>query len=350
MKDQFVSGALKLKTICTCQKKAEANDKLLKCHNEQCSNGKYFHLSCMGYKRYPSNARTTWLCYVCKTVKPKSRPSTPAPSDPDLAASSAETPKSRPSTPAPVNTDLTASSTETPQSGPSTFDKVDTRPQSDDSNNIDANTPKDSGTVAETSGSPDPDVLFVRETVDTNVNKTGSLGTLTDREFALIEDLQGWLDCSIIQQAQIYLKQLNPNIEGFQRPTLGPIRAFDIITGEFIQILNTGGNHWVCLSSIGCTNGYVNLYDSFFHDVVCDDIEEQARSFMGQEFRGINVVPVQQQLNGSDCGVFAIAFATSLVFMQDPKGIQFDIPKMRPHLSNSLKNATMDPFPTIDLP
>ena len=56
----------------------------------------------------------------------------------------------------------------------------------------------------------------------------------------------------------------------------------------------------------------------FFHDVVCDDIEEQARSLLGQDFRRINVVPIQQQLNGSDCGVFAIAFATSLVFMQDP--------------------------------
>ena len=62
----------------------------------------------------------------------------------------------------------------------------------------------------------------------------------------------------------------------------------------------TGGNHWVCLSSIGCSSGHVNLYDSFFHDVVCDDIEEQARSLLGQEFRGINVVPIQQQLNGSD--------------------------------------------------
>ena len=123
----------------------------------------------------------------------------------------------------------------------------------------------------ESSPNPDPDVLFVKETVNTNVNKTGSLGNLTERELALMEDTHGWLDCLIIHQAQIHLKQLNPNIEGFQRPTHGPIRSFDIISGEFIQILNTGGNHWVCLSSIGCSIGHVNLYDSFFHDVVCDD-------------------------------------------------------------------------------
>ena len=30
---------------------------------------------------------------------------------------------------------------------------------------------------------------------------------------------------------------------------------------DFVQIINTGG-HWVCLSTIGCANGYVKVYDS----------------------------------------------------------------------------------------
>ena len=94
MKDQFLSQATKLATICTCQKKAQANDKLLKCHNEQRSNGKFFHLSCMSYKRYPSNARTTWLCYNCKITAPKSRPSTPAQGNSDLVGEPAGTPDS----------------------------------------------------------------------------------------------------------------------------------------------------------------------------------------------------------------------------------------------------------------
>ena len=336
MKDQFLSEATKLATICTCPKKAQTNDKLLKCNNEQCSNGKFFHLSCMSYKRYPSNARTTWLCYNCKITAPKSRPSTPAQGDSSLVGEPAGTPDSVMSAPI-INDSSSQSDNDLKADSPAT------------PINIGANTPQDSDVEGESSPNPDPDVLFVKETVNTNVNKMGSLGNLTEREFALIEDTHGWLDCSIIHQAQIYLKQLNPNIEGFQRPTLGPIRAFDIISGEFIQILNTGGNHWVCLSSIGCSSGHVNLYDSFFHDVVCDDIEEQARSLLGQDFRGINVVPIQQQLNGSDCGIFAIAFATSLVFVQDPLSIQFDIPKMRPHLSRCLRSSRMELFPTVDL-
>ena len=95
------------------------------------------------------------------------------------------------------------------------------------------------------------DVSITNITVADDIDKTLSLGTFTDKEFAIIESSTGWLDCVIIHQAQFLLKQLNPNIEGFQCTTLGPVRNFDENGGEFIQILHTGGNHWVCVSSIG---------------------------------------------------------------------------------------------------
>ena len=70
--------------------------------------------------------------------------------------------------------------------------------------------------------------------------------SFTDKEFSLI-------NCTIIHEAQVILKMIDPPIEGFQRPTLGPRNNFDIVGVEFIQLLQTGGNHWVCVSSIGCT-------------------------------------------------------------------------------------------------
>ena len=72
----------------------------------------------------------------------------------------------------------------------------------------------------------DPDIVFVKATTNSNIKKTALLGCLIAREFALIEDTNGWLDCTIIYQAQFYLKDINPNIEGFQRPTLGPLQKF----------------------------------------------------------------------------------------------------------------------------
>ena len=42
------------------------NEKLLCCNNAKCDNGKYFHLSCLNYKRPPNNSKTTWVCHWCK--------------------------------------------------------------------------------------------------------------------------------------------------------------------------------------------------------------------------------------------------------------------------------------------
>ena len=75
------------------------------------------------------------------------------------------------------------------------------------------------------------------------------------QHFDIIMSSEGYLDCTIIQQAQILLKKGNPLIEGFQRATLDPCRNFSIITSEFLKILHTGSFHWVCISSIGCLPG-----------------------------------------------------------------------------------------------
>ena len=63
-------------------------------------------------------------------------------------------------------------------------------------------------------------------------------------------------------------------VQGFQRPTLGPVRNFDVVSGELIQLLHTGSDHWVCISSIGCLAGHVNLYNSLYHDIINQEVEE----------------------------------------------------------------------------
>ena len=180
-----------------------------------------------------------------------------------------------------------------------------------------------------------------------NIDKTASLGNLTQADYDIIESPTGWLDCSVIQGAHILLKQVNPLIKGFQRTTLGPVRNFDVVTSEFVQILHTGNQHWVCTSSVGCLPGRVNLYDSLFHDIIANEVEEQLKDLMANNFTGMNIVPVQQQGNGSDCGVFSIAFATCIVYGRDPSIVTFDVPQMRPHLSECLKTGVISPFPQI---
>ena len=63
-------------------------------------------------------------------------------------------------------------------------------------------------------------------------------------------------------------------------------------------------------------------------------------------FKKLVVIPVQQQNNGCDCGVFAIVYATYLVYTKDPLTAEYDIQKMRLHLLYCLKSGHMDLFPT----
>ena len=65
----IANGAAALDTICFCKKKAELDDKLIECHNDKCGSGKYFHVSCLGYKKLPNNSKTTWMCVNCRKVK-----------------------------------------------------------------------------------------------------------------------------------------------------------------------------------------------------------------------------------------------------------------------------------------
>ena len=78
----------------------------------------------------------------------------------------------------------------------------------------------------------------------------------------------------------MYLKEVNPQIEGFQSPTLGVAGNFDIVSGEFILILHTGNDHWVCISAIGRDAGAVNLHDSLLNDIVSQKLKIRQMTYL----------------------------------------------------------------------
>ena len=78
----------------------------------------------------------------------------------------------------------------------------------------------------------------------------------------------------------------------------------------------------------------------------CQKIQLRISDAEIQLIKKLVVVPVQQQNDGCDCGVFATAYATSLVYTKDPLTAEFDIPKMRPNLLLCLKSGHVDLFPT----
>ena len=64
--------------------------------------------------------------------------------------------------------------------------------------------------------------------------------------------------------------------------------------------------------------------------------------FKGKNIK-IDIVPIQQQQNGFDCGVYAIAFMVSLVNKEDLASISFDeknISKCKPSAKENVKRNT----------
>ena len=285
-------AAMQGTTICVCNGKANITDRIIECHNADCDCGHFFHLSCLGLKRVPNNSKTTWQCFTCrgKNIQRTS-------AQPTTCTSSA------------LNLSPVASYI--------------------------------------LSDSESEDEIEITKVSTGSIDKFGPLAMLGNSDYAIISDPAGWLTGDIVQSAQVLIKQVNPALEGLQRPTLGRVRNFDVVSGEFIQILHTGSDHWVCVSSIGCQPGFVNLYDSLYHDVISQEIEEQTNDLLGRVLISLDFVPVQQQSNGSDCGVFSIAFATCLAFATNPSFITFDVARRRSHLLACLKSERMNMFPSF---
>ena len=140
------------------------------------------------------------------------------------------------------------------------------------------------------------------------------------------------------------MKIISTSIQGFQRPTLSPVHQIDN-DRPFIQIVNINNNHWVCFSSINSPPGYVDVYDSLSTPLT-QELLQLASDLTGPAFKGVRFIPVQQQKNASDCGVFSIAYATSLVYGLNPMNVTYNISQMRPHLLHCLMGGVITPFPT----
>lgn len=95
-------------------------------------------------------------------------------------------------------------------------------------------------------------------------------------------------------------------------------------------------HHWV-LSSL--SKGEVRIYDSLSSTKFMSEMETQLLQLYGSAISHdsnaliVTSVPVQQQRDICDCGIFAIiAFAVHTAAGQDVNRLAFDQSKMRSHL------------------
>ena len=137
-------------------------------------------------------------------------------------------------------------------------------------------------------------------------------------------------------------------MQGLQDPLLGPVRQFSRVSNPFVQILHTGNYHWVCISSVGCSDGIVNLYDcsSLYHNVISKEVEEQATTLLGKDsFSGLNVVPIQRE-KWIRLWCFCGYICDNFYSWSSPLSLlDFDTTKLRNHLCECLQAGKLEMIP-----
>ena len=172
----------------------------------------------------------------------------------------------------------------------------------------------------------------------------------------VIIETGGMLNDKHIYAAMKLIKKQFPHIGGLEPTVLCQISGFSavskngianlchyytvvvthvvIIITVSIQIHFTGKAHWVTSAYVG----EVKLYDSCVGTVLTKSLKTQLKQIYNScvnekdGYLMISEMPVQQQSNLTDCGIFSIAFAYHLALGDEPSSLDFDHAKMRQHL------------------
>lgn len=177
-----------------------------------------------------------------------------------------------------------------------------------------------------------------------------------DYQILLFNQDGGELDATHMDVfGQIMIRRTNGLYE-YRSPTLqaalSRIRPIDPLRNH-VQILNRGRAHWVC-AYYDYNAPQIYIYDSKWPTEGIPDAQVYhsylQRLFPQYSFTENPVIfpYVQQQGNSIDCGVFALAFAVSLMHGVDPAALVYDQTQMRGHLGIIYRTKTLIHFPTSE--
>jgi len=123
--------------------------------------------------------------------------------------------------------------------------------------------------------------------------------------------------------------------------------GYDYCPHETIQIAHNDANHWLLLSSI---NGKIRIYDSL-NTTPTSSLEKQMKQLFStdNDLPNYERVPCHRQSGGTDCGLFAIAYAIDLLLGNNPSTIIYDQSKFRNHLLSCLEGNEIFPFPKYQI-
>ena len=154
-----------------------------------------------------------------------------------------------------------------------------------------------------------------------------------------------WLDDQLINAM---LKQQHPQMNGLQSPVLADNYTMSPSpNGDLVQVIQVNNDHWLALSTVGCQPSEIRVFDSLGGRLPQNRMKLVADLLQSKEKElTIEYVHVQRQRGGSDCGLFALAFITSVCNGEDPAKHLYDQAAMRKHLVQCIEKGRMSPFPS----
>ncbi len=126
-----------------------------------------------------------------------------------------------------------------------------------------------------------------------------------------------WLTNRHIDATCALLRGQFQDARGLQCPLLGQ---------NLVQILHIGGNHWNTVVAIDTQT--VKVYDSLYHSLGAGlgaGTSKQSAAILRSSCKQISfsIENTQEQIGGSDCGLFAIAYATEYCYGNAPECYRF---------------------------
>ena len=89
----------------------------------------------------------------------------------------------------------------------------------------------------------------------------------------------------------------------------------------------------------------------YVYDSVYNTVNKETRDIIKNLFgssKSVRSIPISKQMGGQDCGIFAIAIATTLAFGKDPAPMKFKQSGLRSHLVDCIDAMKMSPFPLFE--
>ena len=131
---------------------------------------------------------------------------------------------------------------------------------------------------------------------------------------------------------------------GFEDTTHSP-EKFTPVSENFVQVLNVSNKHWILV--FRGKFGQIHIWDSLVTDGKYPKKVIKSLSRIANchgSVLELRILPIQQQKNSTDCGIFAIAHAIEILHGENVENSSFDVTLMHDHLLICLQLQKFSPF------